>query len=101
MSSSVRPEIPRTVNEGFRSSLPARQSEPAEAFPSLATLLMGSGLSAEPVPVMAAVPGDSSPSSPVGSSDERASHGNSTSESPASAAQSGSRSVRRAQDRVQ
>src|SRR5688572_8728485 len=47
-------EIPRTVNEGIPIVVARPQSEPAEAFGRLATLLSGSDQVAEPVPVMAA-----------------------------------------------
>ncbi len=84
-------EIPRTVNEGIPIVVARPQSEPAEAFGRLTTLLIGSELVAEQVPVMAGAGSADSSSAPppaVGSSDERAKSWNSTSESPASAAPS-------------
>jgi pilus assembly protein CpaE len=56
-------EIPRTVNEGIPIVVARPQSEPAEAFGRLTTLLMGSEVGPEPVPVLAASAADSSPSS--------------------------------------
>ena len=56
-------EIPRTVNEGIPIVVARPQSEPAEAFGRLTTLLMGSDVVAEPVPVMAAAASGNSPSS--------------------------------------
>jgi pilus assembly protein CpaE len=48
-------EIPRTVNEGIPIVVARPQSEPAEAFGSLANLVMGeSGTGEEPTPVAAA-----------------------------------------------
>ena len=46
-------EIPRTVNEGIPIVVARPQSEPAEAFGRLTTLLVGSELVADQVPVMA------------------------------------------------
>ncbi len=58
-------EIPRTVNEGIPIVVARPQSEPAEAFGRLTTLLMGSDQVAEPVPAMAAAAAsESSTSSP-------------------------------------
>jgi pilus assembly protein CpaE len=58
-------EIPRTVNEGIPIVVARPQSEPAEAFGRLATLLVGSDRVAEPVPAMAAVAADSSSAAPT------------------------------------
>ena len=55
-------EIPRTVNEGIPIVVARPQSEPAEAFGRLTTLLMGSDVAAEPVPVMAAAAASTSAS---------------------------------------
>jgi pilus assembly protein CpaE len=58
-------EIPRTVNEGIPIVVARPQSEPAESFGRLTTLLMGSDQVAEPVPAMASVSAsESSNSSP-------------------------------------
>ena len=83
-------EIPRTVNEGIPIVVARPQSEPAEAFGRLTTLLMGRGRrGARPRHGRGALP---TPPPAVGSSDERAKSWNSTSESPASAARSESKS---------
>ena len=57
-------EIPRTVNEGIPIVVARPQSEPAEAFGRLTTLLKGSEHVAEPVPVMAAAGSADSSSAP-------------------------------------
>ena len=89
-------EIPRTVNEGIPIVVARPQSEPAEAFGRLTTLLMGSDQVAEPVPAMAVsglrVVDLLAPPPAAGSSDERAKSWNSTSESRASEAPSETRS---------
>jgi pilus assembly protein CpaE len=53
-------EIPRTVNEGIPIVVARPQSEPAEAFGRLTSLLMGSAVTPEAVPAMAAVGGEKS-----------------------------------------
>jgi pilus assembly protein CpaE len=58
-------EIPRTVNEGIPIVVARPQSEPAEAFGRLATLLLGTDRVAEPVPALAAVAADSSSAAPA------------------------------------